>query len=90
MPYRCAIALALATSPVPGTSNVIARSPRRRRSGIALNNTTTVGAWTALDKVFAGNLSGQTIRLRFTSTNDDSFVTNFFFDTLALTATYCQ
>ena len=59
-------------------------------TALALNNTTTVGAWTALDKVFAGNLSGQTVRLRFTSTNDDSFVTNFFFDTLALTATYCQ
>jgi hypothetical protein len=59
-------------------------------TAIALSNVTAVGTWTTLDKIFTPNLSGQTIRLRFTSTNDDSFVTNFFFDTLALTATYCQ
>jgi hypothetical protein len=59
-------------------------------TAIALSNATPVATWTVLDKVFGGNLSGQTIRLRLTSSNDDSFNTNFFFDTLALTATYCQ
>ncbi|HEY5951507.1 MAG TPA: hypothetical protein VIV40_38700 [Kofleriaceae bacterium] len=57
---------------------------------ISLSNVTPVATWTALDKVFTTNVSGQTVRLRFTSTNDDSLVTNFFYDTLALTATYCQ
>jgi hypothetical protein len=59
-------------------------------AALAINNTTAAAAWTPLDKTFTTNLSGQTVRLRFTSSNDDSFNTNFFFDTLALTATYCQ
>lgn len=54
------------------------------------NLTTTNGAWVAHSKTFTGNYSGQTVRLRFTSTNDVINVTNFFFDTVALTATYCQ
>jgi hypothetical protein len=57
---------------------------------LSLSNAAPVATWTPIDKVFTANLSGQTVRLRFTSSNDDSFVTNFFFDTLALTATYCQ
>ena len=46
--------------------------------------------WTPLTKTFTGNYAGQTVRLRFTSTNDIINVTNFFFDTIALTATYCS
>ena len=52
-----------------------------------MTNATTNSAWAAFTKTFAGNYSGQTVRLRFTSTNDDFNVTNFFFDTIALTAT---
>jgi hypothetical protein len=54
------------------------------------NLTTTGATWTALDKTFTTNVSGQTVRLRMTSTNDVSNHSNFFFDSLALTATYCQ
>jgi hypothetical protein len=54
------------------------------------NLTTTGATWTALNKTFTGNLSGQTVRLRMTSTNDVTNHSNFFFDSLALTATYCQ
>jgi hypothetical protein len=57
---------------------------------LSLSNAAPVSTWTAFTKTFTTNLSGQTVRLRFTSSNDDSFVSNFFFDTLALTATYCQ
>ena len=60
---------------------------------LSLNNTTTTGsAWVAIDRSFANaaSLSGQTVRLRMISSNDDSFVTNYFFDSYALTATYCQ
>lgn len=57
---------------------------------IALTNVGTVGTWTAASKTFTGNYSGQTVRLRFTSTNDITNHSNFFFDTIALTATYCQ
>jgi hypothetical protein len=55
-----------------------------------LTNATTNSAWAPFTKTFTGNYAGQTVRLRFTSTNDDLNVTNFFFDTIALTATYCQ
>ncbi len=59
-------------------------------SVISLTNVGTVGTWTAASKTFTGNYSGQTVRLRFTSTNSVSNHSNFFFDTIALTATYCQ
>jgi len=59
---------------------------------LSLSNLTTVGAWTPINKTFANpaGLSGQTVRLRMTATNDISFASNFFFDSFALTATYCQ
>ncbi|MBA3540837.1 MAG: hypothetical protein H0T79_14590 [Deltaproteobacteria bacterium] len=50
------------------------------------------GAWTLFSKTFTANvagLSGTTVRLRATSTHDDTFVTNFFFDTLSLKSTHC-
>jgi hypothetical protein len=57
---------------------------------VSLTNLTNTGTtWTAINHTFGGNLSGQTVRLRVTSSNDDSFVTNFFFDTLSLKATHC-
>jgi hypothetical protein len=55
-----------------------------------LNNTTPTTAWTAFSKTFSGNYSGQTVRLRFTTTNDIINATSFYFDTFTLTATYCQ
>lgn len=55
----------------------------------SFSNLTTVAAWTAINFTVPQNLSGQTIRLRMTSSNDDSFVTNFFFDSFALNATHC-
>lgn len=44
--------------------------------------------WTAFNHTFTQNLSGQTVRLRITSTNDPAYTTSFYFDTLALTATH--
>ncbi len=55
----------------------------------SFSNLTPVAAWTAINFTVPQNLSGQTIRLRMTSSNDDSFVTNFFFDSFALNATHC-
>ena len=57
---------------------------------ITLTNTTPTTAWTAFSKTFAGNYSSQTVRLRFTTTNDIINATSFYFDTFTLTATYCQ
>jgi len=59
-------------------------------SVLSLNNTTNTGSvWTSFSHTFAGNLSGQTVRLRMTSTNDVTNATNFFFDTFSLKATHC-
>jgi hypothetical protein len=56
----------------------------------SLSNANPTTAWTAFSKTFTTNLSGQTVRLRLTSTNDIITATSFYYDTLALTATYCQ
>jgi hypothetical protein len=57
---------------------------------MSLSNLTNTGtSWVAFSHTFTANVSGQTVRLRITSTNDITNVTNFFFDTLALNATHC-
>jgi hypothetical protein len=57
---------------------------------MSLNNTTTTpAAWQLFTHTFTANVSAQTVRLRFTSTNDITNVSNFFFDTLSLKATHC-
>ncbi|MBV8755693.1 MAG: hypothetical protein JO257_00370 [Deltaproteobacteria bacterium] len=53
------------------------------------NLTVTGSTWTAFSHTFTHLPAGQTVRLRFTSTNDITNVTNFFFDTLSLKATHC-
>ena len=45
---------------------------------------------TPIDVTATQNLSGQTVRLRLTSTNDIWEATSFYFDTFAVTATVCQ
>lgn len=46
--------------------------------------------WTPFTKTIAANVAGQTVRLKFSTTSDDSFATGFFFDTVSLDATGCQ
>lgn len=55
---------------------------------LSLSNATPKTSWTAFAHTFTQNVSGQTVRLRFTSSSDASRRTHFFFDTLALTATH--
>jgi hypothetical protein len=55
----------------------------------SFSNLTPFTTWTVASFTVPQNLSGQTIRLRLTSSNDDSFTTNFFFDSFSLTATHC-
>ncbi len=55
---------------------------------LAVSNATPKSTWTAFAHTFTQNVSGQTVRLRFTSSSDTSRRTHFFFDTLALTATH--
>ena len=53
------------------------------------NLSSTGGAWAIFSKAFTHIPAGQTVRLRMTSTNDITNVSNFFFDTLSLKATHC-
>lgn len=55
---------------------------------LQLSNLTTQAAWTSFNQTVTQNLSGQTVRVRFSSRNDSSNPTSFFFDTLALTVTH--
>lgn len=55
----------------------------------SFSNLTPTTQWVLITYTFPQNMSGQTIRLRMTSSNDFSNVTNFFFDSFALDATHC-
>jgi hypothetical protein len=56
---------------------------------ISLSNLTVTSNWTPINFTVPMDLSGQTVRVRFTSTNDYSYATSFLFDTLSLRATHC-
>jgi len=49
----------------------------------------TSDTWVPFSYTVPTNLSGQTVRVRMTSTNDFSNATSFLFDTLSLKATHC-
>jgi hypothetical protein len=71
-----------------GTLDLIQTNGTPIENVMSLNNTTTTADWTAFNHTFAASLSGQTVRLRATSTNDITNNSNFFFDTLSLKATH--
>ncbi len=56
---------------------------------LAENNAAPTTAWTPFSHTFTANVAGQTVRLRFTTTNDITNATSFYFDTLSLKATHC-
>jgi hypothetical protein len=56
---------------------------------LELDNTTEADAFTAFTVTVAANLANRTVRLRATSTNDESSYTNFFLDSLSFKATHC-
>jgi hypothetical protein len=81
---------ATATTAFDTGSLAITQTDGTQIAGIySFSNLTPFAAWTAINYTVPQNLSGQTIRLRMTSSNDDSFVTNFYFDSFALNATHC-
>lgn len=59
-------------------------------SVLSVNNASTATDWTPLDHTFTTVPAGQTVRLYFTSTNNATNATNFFYDTLSLVATHCD
>ena len=59
-------------------------------TAMSLTNQGALTAWTNFTFTFATPHAGQTVKIRFRSTNDLSLETSFFFDSLALDATVCQ
>ena len=55
---------------------------------LQVSNLTTQAAWASFNQTVTHDLSGLTVRVRFSSRNDGSRTTSFFFDSLALTATH--
>ena len=53
------------------------------------SNRTPIATWTQVTFNVPQNLSGQTVRLRLTSSNDFSLATSFWFDSFNLSATHC-
>ena len=54
------------------------------------SNANPTTAFTALQFTFATPHAGETLRLRLSTVSDSTYTTSFYFDSLALTATYCQ
>lgn len=59
------------------------------QTALSLHEGSATTAWKAFSYTFTPTHAGQTVTLRLSSSNDDTYVTSFFFDSLALTATYC-
>jgi hypothetical protein len=72
-----------------GTLGLIQTNGTPIEGVLALTNLTKTTAWTAFTHTFTANVSGQTVRVRMTSTNDITNATAFFFDTLSFKATHC-
>ena len=64
---------------IRSTGNALLETPLVR------SNLDSVESWVPFQVSAAGNYAGSTVRLHLTSTNDSSFVTNFFVDTLSVT-----
>jgi hypothetical protein len=60
----------------------------RIESLLTVSNLTPRTGWMAFEHKLAQIPSGQMVRLRFSSTSDGSWISSFYFDTLALTATH--
>ena len=60
------------------------------QQALGRSNANATTAWTAFQFTFATPHAGETVRLRLSTASDSTYSTSFFFDSLALTATYCQ
>jgi hypothetical protein len=56
---------------------------------LALSNLTPKTTWTAIDHPVSAAVAGMTIRLRMASSNDFTSSSSFYFDSLAVMATFC-
>ncbi|MDX2087429.1 MAG: hypothetical protein SFX73_06255 [Kofleriaceae bacterium] len=70
-----------------GSVELASTSNNSLENVLALDNLDETTTWTPFTKTFANSYAGQTVRIRLTSAGDSSNVTNFFYDSLSLTAT---
>ena len=59
-------------------------------SALGLDNTQAGTTWVSFSHTFTTNVANQMVRLHFTTTNNSTKATSFYFDTVALQATSCQ
>jgi hypothetical protein len=59
-------------------------------SALALDNTQAGTTWVPFSYTVTGNHAGQTVRVRFTTQNNSTKATSFYFDTISAQATYCH
>lgn len=55
-----------------------------------LDNKGKTTSWQTFTKTIAATVAGTTVRLKFSSAGDGLYATSFFYDSVALNATYCQ
>lgn len=56
---------------------------------LAVSNLTPKTTWTAINHPVTAAVAGMTVRLRMTSSNDFTSASSFYFDSLAVMATFC-
>jgi len=56
---------------------------------LAVSNLTPKTTWTAIDHPVTAAVAGMTVRLRMSSSNDFTATSSFYFDSLAVMATFC-
>lgn len=59
-------------------------------SALALDNTKATTTWLPFSHTFTGSTAGRMVRLHFTTANNSTKATSFYFDTVSLLATFCQ
>lgn len=69
------------------TVSLVTPSGTLIENALTLSNVTTTTAYVSWSKTFTLPHAGETVKVRFASTNDLSLPTNFFYDSLALDAT---
>ena len=84
--YRVA-SLELGGSFDVATVQLASTSNTSLESALDIDNSDVTDAWTPFSKTFSTTHAGETVRVRLTTTGDESYRTAFFFDSLSLAAT---
>ncbi len=72
-----------------GSLTLVTTADAPIESVLAVSNLTPKTAWTSINHPVTAAVAGMTVRLKMTSRNDFTATSAFYFDTLALMATFC-